>query len=37
VRYDREGKPVNIVVESIREFPEEAALPTIQQAQEAYG
>ena len=37
VRYDREGKPVNIVVEEIREFPDESTLPTLEQAQAAYG
>jgi hypothetical protein len=36
VRYDRNGKPVNIVVEDIREFPDELQLPTIEQVQAAY-
>ena len=36
VRYDRDKKPVNIVVEEIREFPDEAALPTLAEVQAAY-
>jgi hypothetical protein len=36
VRYDRSGKPVNILVDDIREFPDESMLPTIEQAQSAY-